>query len=231
MSETLAVEDLQFEIRRSDRRKTLEIIIDRGGELVLATPGHARQKALEDFVRSKRFWIYTKLARSEALRRPVSEKDFVSGEGFYYLGRNYRLLLVKQQRIPVKLEQGRFRMSHDAVGRGRGHMINWYTEHASRWLTRRVERFARRIAVQPTALSVRDLGYRWGSCGQAGRLYFHWKCILLPPAIADYVVVHELVHLGIPHHTADFWRAVARVLPDLEQRKAWLAERGSEFVI
>jgi predicted metal-dependent hydrolase len=68
----------------------------------------------------------------------------------------------------------------------------------------------------------------WGSCGKGGRLYFHWRSILLPPRIADYVVVHELVHLREPHHSPGFWRAVERVLPDFAHRKQWLAEHGAE---
>jgi predicted metal-dependent hydrolase len=63
-------------------------------------------------------------------------------------------------------------------------------------------------------VTVQDLGYRWGSCGKGGRLYFHWRTILLPPRIVDYVVVHELVHLLEPHHTPEFWQRVERAMPD-----------------
>lgn len=80
----------------------------------------------------------------------------------------------------------------------------------------------------PGGAAVQELGYRWGSCGKGGRLFFHWRSILLPPRIADYVVVHELVHLREPHHSPGFWRAVERVLPDFALRKQWLAEHGAE---
>jgi hypothetical protein len=91
----------------------------------------------------------------------------------------------------------------------------------------RVERQAGRLEVEPGGVEVRELGYRWGSCGKGGRLYFHWRSILLPPRIVEYVVVHELVHLREPHHTPAFWRAVERVLPDYAARKQWLAEHGA----
>ena len=57
-------------------------------------------------------------------------------------------------------------------------------------------------------------------------LYFHWKSILLPARIAEYVVVHEIAHLHEPHHTPAFWLRVERAMPDFGQRKAWLAEHG-----
>ncbi|MCA1804641.1 MAG: M48 family metallopeptidase [Xanthomonadaceae bacterium] len=69
---------------------------------------------------------------------------------------------------------------------------------------------------------------RWSSCGRGDCLYFHWKTILLPRLIAEYVVIHELVHLHIPHHTPEFWQRLERALPDFERRKQWLAVHGMD---
>ncbi len=69
----------------------------------------------------------------------------------------------------------------------------------------------------------RDLGHRWGSCGKGGKLCFHWRSILLPSSIVEYIVVHELVHLHEPHHTPVFWTRVERAMPDFAKRKQWLA--------
>jgi hypothetical protein len=84
------------------------------------------------------------------------------------------------------------------------------------------------MRVEPASVTVRDLGYRWGSCGKGGRLYFHWKTIMLPPPILEYVVVHELAHTHEANHSPAFWKRVERVLPDFAARKAWLAEQGAE---
>ena len=67
----------------------------------------------------------------------------------------------------------------------------------------------------------------WG-CGKGAQLYFHWKTILLPKHIAEYVVVHEMTHLLDPHHTPEFWLRLERAMPDYAQRKSWLAEHGIE---
>jgi predicted metal-dependent hydrolase len=223
---TIAVDDLQFELRGSDRRRSLQITVDRGGELVLFAPTDCETAVLEGFVREKRSWIYRKLAEKEMLREPVSAREYVSGEGFPYLGRNYRLLLVDEQSVSVKQEAGRFKMLRSAAPEGRRHMVRWYEEHAEPWLADRVERFGDRVGAHASSISVRDLGYRWGSCGRGDKLYFHWRAVLLPPRIVDYVVVHELVHLGEAHHTPDFWLRVERAMPDFAARKLWLAERG-----
>lgn len=231
-AEDLVVGDLRFEVRRSRRRRSVEITVDRGGELVLSAPADCPPATMADFVRAKRFWIYTKLAEKEALRAEPRRRRFVSGEGFPYLGRSYRLLLVDDdQEAPVKLEQGRFKLRRGDAGRGRELMIRWYAGHARPWIATRVRRWAGRLEVPPGEVTVQDLGYRWGSCGKGGRLYFHWRAILLPPRIVEYIVVHELVHLHEAHHTPGFWRRLERALPDFAQRKQWLAEHAGEIDI
>lgn len=228
--DTLRVDDLEFELRRSARRRSVQVTVDRGGELVLSAPDDCSLGTMEDFVREKRFWIYTKLAEKEALRPSTLLREFVSGEGFPYLGRSHRLLLVDEQDLPVKLEHGRFKMRRAAACEGRAHMVGWYSEHALPWLRKRVRHLQSRVGAEPSDVLVQDLGYRWGSCGKGGKLYFHWRSILLPARIAEYVVVHELVHLDEPHHTPEFWRRVERAMPDFAQRKQWLAEHAGVVV-
>ncbi|AUX22089.1 hypothetical protein SOCEGT47_025900 [Sorangium cellulosum] len=231
----LVVGDLELELRRSERRRSPEVTVERDGRLTLAAPAAASPEALTRFVQARRFRIYQQLAAREALPPAPPPRQFVDGAGFPYLGRSYRLLLVPDQDVPVKLLDGRFRMRRaDAERRGVGgaaetaeaHMIRWYSAHARPWLAARVERYAGRIRVTPGGLTVRDLGYRWGSCGKGGRLYFHWKTILLPPRLIEYVVVHELVHLREPHHGAMFWQRVERVLPDWAERRGALRDAG-----
>ncbi|TXI76387.1 MAG: M48 family peptidase, partial [Dokdonella sp.] len=176
----------------------------------------------------KRFWIYTKLAEKDRLQRQVPRKEFVGGEGFLYLGRSHRLKLVDEQDVPLKLAGGRFCLRHDVLSGAREHFVRWYSERAKTWLSSRVVEYQCRMEVKPSGVKVQDLGYRWGSCGKGDWLYFHWKAILLPARIAEYVVVHEIAHLHEPHHTPAFWLRVERAMPDYTQRKGWLAEHGIE---
>jgi hypothetical protein len=228
---SLVLGDLRFEVRRSDRRRTVELTVERDGNLVLSAPPAVGDAQLERFARQKRFWVYQKLAAKEVRPSLFPAKKFVTGEGFPYLGRSYRLQLLTELDVPVKLESGRFKMRRTDAVHGRANMVRWYTDHAEPWLAARVERFAARAGVKPSAMVVQDLRFRWGSCGKGGRLYFHWQSIVLPPRIVEYIVVHELVHLGEPHHTPAFWRAMERAMPDWEQRRTWLAERGHEYIV
>lgn len=224
----LVVNDLRFEVRRSDRRRAMEIIVDRGGELILSAPPDVPDARLRDFVQRKRMWVYRQLVRRDALGRDMPTKVFTDGEGFAYLGRSYRLRLVPDSDVAVKLQGGRFVMPKRLARNGREHLIRWYCERARPWLSSKVADYAARMEVAPVGVRVQDLGYRWGSCGKGELLYFHWKAILLPARIAEYVVVHEMAHLHERHHTPDFWLRVERVMPDYAGRKSCLAERGKE---
>lgn len=224
----LTVDDLSFELKPSSRRRTLQITVDRSGDLVLSAPPDVEEERLREFVLEKRFWIYTKLAEKDRLQKAVPTKSYVDGEGFLYLGRSYRLRLVDEQDVALKLLNGRFLLRRDLVENARHHLVQWYSGRAKLWLWDKVQDYVARMEVRPVGVKVQDMGYRWGSCGKGDWLYFHWKTILLPPRIAEYVAVHELAHLHQPHHTQEFWQRVERALPDFERRKIWLAEHGMD---
>jgi hypothetical protein len=224
----LHVDDLTFELRLSTRRKTLQITVERDGQLVLTAPECVEKDTMRAFVREKRYWIYKKLAEKAQLQRVIPRKEFVDGEGFLYLGRSYRLKLVNNQHEPLKLIGGRFLLHRALAGDGRALFIRWYSEHGRDWLAGKMDEHAARMEVNAVGIKVQDLGYRWGSCGKGDWLYFHWKTILLPRPIAEYVVIHELAHLHHPHHTPAFWRRVERAMPDYARRKQWLAGHGMD---
>jgi hypothetical protein len=195
----------------------------------VSAPDGCNEEEIAAFAHEKRMWVYKKLAEKDLLlsHRPV--KEFVSGEGFSYLGRSYRLLLMEGPEAPVKLERGRLVMRRDLAvgGAGPQAVVAWYRARALRWLPGRVDPWAGRMGVSPETIDVRDLGYRWGSLGKGGRLNFHWATIQLKPTLVDYIIVHELAHIHEPNHTPEFWKSVERGMPTFELAKDELARTGS----
>jgi predicted metal-dependent hydrolase len=222
----LDVAGLSFEVHRSDRRRTLQITVERTGALYIAAPLQADEQQISDFVEEKLLWIHTKIEEKAKLQQRAPIKEFVEGEGFLYLGKSYRLHLVEKQLVDLSLRNGRFCLRKASVQRGREILVAWYARRAQDWFERQVAEQANRVGVNVKEVRVQDLGYRWASFGTGGRVSFHWKAILLPPRIAQYVVIHELAHGLHPHHSADFWIKVEQHLPDWRWRKVWLAENG-----
>jgi predicted metal-dependent hydrolase len=226
---TLTFKELSFELRESPRRRTVEIAIERDGSLVLVTPPHIPHEELERIVEQRRFWIYSKLIKKESYRAPTGTKTYLPGEGFYYLGRSYRLRLVDTAKTPLQLYQSRFELVRSQQHRGQEHFIQWYRTHLHPHLETTINPLINRVGASPRSLQVRELGYRWGSCSPRNDLYFHWRVAMLPRSMIEYIVVHELVHLIEPHHNRAFWDRVARILPDFSDRKHWLAENGAIY--
>lgn len=228
----LQIDDLSVAVRRSPRRQTLGLTIERDGALVATVPADCSAEQIEHFVRGKRVWVYTKLAEKELLGGPLPvTREYVNGEGFYHLGRKYQLRLVAadSQPSPLVLTRGRFCLRRDYVPVAETQFIDWYCVHAQPWIAGRVRQYAGRIGVVPTAVVVRDLGYRWGSCSHNSTLNFHWRTICLPAHIIEYVVVHELVHLREAHHGPAYWQRVAQAMPDYLERERWLLTHGVNF--
>lgn len=69
---------------------------------------------------------------------------------------------------------------------------------------------------------IKSLKSRWGSCSQLGNLNFNYLLLFLPPPVQDYVIVHELCHLGEFNHSPAFWALVARTVPDYRELRAQL---------
>jgi predicted metal-dependent hydrolase len=222
----LEVDGLWFEVRRSDRRRTMQITVERSGELFIVAPSKVVDQQLIEFVEEKLLWVHTKLEEKARLQQRAPDKEFVDGEGFLYLGKSYRLRLIDRQLVDLHLKNGRFCLRRSSVHRGREVFVSWYARRAQQWFERQVAEQANLMSVEVKEVKVQDLGFRWASFGADGRVFFHWKAILLPPRIAQYIVVHELAHAHHRDHSANFWIKVDQHLPDWRSRKSWLAENG-----
>ena len=85
---------------------------------------------------------------------------------------------------------------------------------------------ASELGLAVTAVSVRNQRSRWGSCSRAGRITLNWRLLLMPPAVRDYVIVHELMHLRRMDHSPEFWMLVAALCPDYRDAVRWLRTQG-----
>lgn len=89
-----------------------------------------------------------------------------------------------------------------------------YKEAARALVHARLAHWAPLYGVLYGKVFIKNSRSRWGSCSLRGNLNFNYKVALLPPALADYVVVHELCHLKHFNHSAEFWAEVARAVPE-----------------
>lgn len=230
------VRDIEYQLQPGSPRKTTDIVIERNGQVVVRPPASYTPEQVDALVESKRLWIYRNLAEWKDLNTAAVTREWVSGETFLYLGGSYRLRLASGQDKPLKLKDGRFCLSRELIESGgtasaRKAFEQFYADKGQLRFAERVSHFAPKVGVEVAAIRVKDMGYRWASCGRNGILNFHWKCMMAPPRIIDYITVHELCHFHHRDHKNAFWNEVDKVMPDWRERKEWLRKRGASFDI
>ncbi|WP_121830541.1 M48 family metallopeptidase [Streptomyces sp. S1] len=225
----LNVSGLDIEVIVSAGRRGVRLTIERDARVTAAVPAGLDADQLTELVKGRRRWIYSKLEDRAAAVASRPTKRFITGEGFSYLGRSYRLKFVAAAPAPVQLIHGRFQIHRDRHDSASADLIDWYRAHGQAWLPGRAAPWAQRLRVPWAQLTVRKLGYRWGSCSPRGTVNIHWATMQLPIALVDYVLVHEFAHLQHHDHSTAFWRVVERAMPDYEVRRARLDDLGAQL--
>jgi predicted metal-dependent hydrolase len=229
---------IRYRLRRSQRKKTISIAVDPVEGVVVTAPDDADQALIRDVVAKKARWIAERHRETCELATMLYHPQFVSGESFPYLGRNYRLRVIPGAGAAtlVRLLRGWFEITVDAglSAPQRGEAVRfglrrWYQEHAAARLADRAANLALRLGIAPPPLLIRDQRKRWASCDRHGSLRFNWRIIMAPMSLVDYVVAHELCHLIQHDHSAAFWKLLRTVMPDYHDRRERLRREGPRF--
>ena len=215
---------IEYEIRRSPRRrKSIQVAVDGGGVKVSA-PADITDDYLRAFVRRRADWIIRNATEEMLAAEP---KRFVSGETLPYLGRNVRMIVEEAgegagERPPlVRFDHWRFRITAPAGLEGeeradlvRKAVVAWYRGRAEVRVPQAVAKWRPAFGGEAGRVLIRDQRKRWASCAPDGTLRFNWRVVMLPPALLEYIVVHELAHLTVKNHSPDFWNLVTGAIPD-----------------
>ena len=228
--------DFPVEIIRTDRSKSASIeVID--GIVNVIVPQSISEKRIEDLIKARTTWIRQKLKLQASVVVPKA-KEYVNGESFTYLGRNYRLKCVKSATGDVKLKNGYLNVPvADAMreakltGFLRTALEQWYFSKALEKLKEKTKRYSEILGVKPISVSIKEYKSRWGSCSTNGEVTYNWRIIIAPHHIVDYIVVHELCHLLEHNHGPKYWKHVESVVPDYRICREWLKTHGQTLII
>lgn len=207
---------IDYRLIRSDRR-TLSISIDREGALVVRAPKRVSLKEIEAFICRKQRWITEK---QEAARQAVQRiLSFGDGTVVPFWGETLTIAFGDVKKAVRK--DGILWLPK--TGKASQHARKWQMEQAAALIMPRVAYWAAQTGLQPAKIAFGSARTRWGSMNVRTRsLRLNAALIHCPQDIVDYVVVHELVHMIQPDHSAAFHAAVRRILPDADGRRAAL---------
>ena len=207
------------------KRKSIALIVKRDGSLVVRAPLRAREEAIRSLVERKAEWIKTKQELVKSTYLSYVPKEFVNGEGFWYLGKRHRLQIVDDVRPALSLD-GNFRLANASLPKARHVFERWYRKQALKVISERAQWYAENHGYTYKLIKITSAKTRWGSCSARGTLSFAWRLVMAPVPVIDYVVVHEMVHLQEKNHSKEFWGKIKIIMPDYKQRIDWLKMNG-----
>ena len=133
-------------------------------------------------------------------------------------------LFAEQQRPWIERQRGQIRAAVRCRLNYTSDAIKALRRQAARELPAHLLRLAAHNGLQVARVSVRNQRSRWGTCSPSGHICLNWRLVLMPVAVREYVLIHELMHLRRLDHSRHFWRLVAHACPRYEEARQWLRE-------
>jgi len=217
-------QEIQFHHIVDKALKYAYITVDFYEGVVLKSPPISQEKAKEA-VYKKGKWILEKLKLVER----IPQGKIVSGSRLLYLGRRYYVEIVPDNNIKkteVKFTHSKFEILLNPALPDQGAAINetlqlFFREKATIKIAPRVKKWSKTTGLTPTTVKFRRLSKRWGSCSADNEIILNHDAVKLPFTLIDCIVVHELCHIKHKDHSKDFYRELAKYMPDwavLEER-------------
>jgi len=211
------------------KRRTTALVIEHDGSVTVRAPLRTSARAIQDFVEKHAAWVEKKQAELRS-KAPEPIKQYLPGESFLFLGREYSLEIIQGQYKKLILND-HFKLTESARENAELIFQNWYRKQAAQIITERVKYFANKYEFQYTKIRITSARTRWGSCSSQGTLSFSWRLILTPLETVDYVVVHELAHTVHHNHSKRFWTLVGKIVPEYKELRKHLRQYGQQALM
>lgn len=204
------------------KRKSLGITVTPEMNILVKAPNEASLEKIRAIVLKRAPWILKQQDFFLSFHPKTPPKKFVGGESHLYLGKTYRLKVTVGKKNEVRLK-GREIEVHCKTKRRVEHLLtSWYTnqarikfdEIAQPW----IEQF-KTNKVAPSAITLREMKNRWGSCTPKSKIILNPDLIKAPKQCIEYVIVHELCHLVHHDHTQRFFDLQQKMMPGWEKWK------------
>lgn len=215
------------------KRKTLSITVHPDLHVSVKAPKGVDPDHVQQRVQRRAAWILKRQREFELYLPKLPSRQYVSGETHLYLGRQYRLKIVEGTPENVKLTRGYLTIQvrdKKATKRVKKLLTEWYRGHARRVFLERLDAcYARvqRLNIPFPEMAIRNMKSRWGSCSKAQqKILLNLKLIQTPKECIDYVIIHELCHLKIPHHGKAYYQLLDRSHPNWREVREKLNQMG-----
>ena len=221
------MEALSYTIVRT-RRKTICLQVLQDATLQVRAPLRTSAKAIEELVAQHASWIRERQQAAAAQNAARSRICLYPGGKTLYRGSWYPVT-GGSQCPEVTFDGTAFSLPQTNQEQPGSAMEAWLKGQAKAILTKRCAELAAKMGVCYRQIKVGRAASRWGACSSKGNLNFSYRVAMLPQALLDYVIVHELCHLRQMNHSPAFWKLVEKQMPDYKDRRHRLASLTREI--
>jgi len=207
---------IEYRLIRSKRR-TLSIVIDGEGALVVRAPMRMPVREMEAFIAQKERWICEKQALAAQRERFVLE----DGARMPFAGGFLRLRLCDGQKAE-ECGGELFLPREKALEAARA----WRKARAAELLGPRIAQWSGVTGLVPLSVAYTQARKRWGSMSSRGALRLNAALVHCPANCWDYVIVHELCHMAQPNHSPAFHALVRSFLPEADEIRSRMKQMG-----
>ena len=191
-------------------------------EVILIAPLLTTDEHIEYILKKRKAWISKKIAFYQENYKPQM-KEYVSGENVKYLGKNYRLKIIRSEDECVKLQRGYIQIfikDKDNFEKKKMLLNEWYLLKSKKYFKKIIAKYSSLVNVDIQNIRIRQMKTRWGSCNSAkSYINLNTELIKKPSNTIEYVIFHELAHLIHPNHSREFYNYLSTYMPDWKKRK------------
>jgi predicted metal-dependent hydrolase len=203
------------------RRYILRVLPD--ATVRVTIPRHGSRREAEAFVRTRTRWIAERREELELRRRDTRWR---LGQRVWWRGVTSRVEVTDASGARVSVRCGDLVAQSTPREDYRPVLEPLMRACAAKELPGKLLALASVHGLDVARVTVRSQRSRWGSCSRDGNIALNWRLLQMPATVCEYVLLHELMHLRQPNHSAQFWAEVEAVCPDYLQSRAWLRSEG-----
>ncbi len=216
----------EYELIRRPGQKRINIRISQAGKVTVSAPRELSSVQIASGVAAKRNWVLKHLTRLQANRDQHDPLQRLLVRGIPH---KVVLKTGRRKRGGVEIEDGVLYV--DTLDGSEEVSVSviekWLIKLAKEELEEKVQEISRKTGIGFKRIFFRNQRTRWGSSSGLGNISLNWRIIMIPPAVRDYLIIHELCHQRHLNHSPAYWRLVKHYFPDYKKAEAWLkANRG-----
>jgi len=234
---------IPFNLVRSKRRKTSELIIENENEITIRVPFDKPIEEIKEIIHKKIQWILKKQDEYKRTKSEIKEFSYLPSSTLPYLGENHaiKINVVEDKKgndtLELKDEKLLFILYNTDIDKEvltkekvKTLYENWLKKQAETIFRNKVETFSKQVKVKPKKMVLKKLKNRWGSVTKKGTINLNINLMKTPENVIDYIILHELCHFRIKGHSFKFWNFLKQFVPDYDKKVEWLSVNGRNIL-